>query len=142
MSLCHFRIEKDHVYFKGTGGVEKKQYEVKISLYKEIDPEKSTSSNRGRCIELVLTKEKADEPYWPALTNDKKKHHWVKSDFNKWRDEDDSEDDLGKGGGDNFEEMLRQMGGLGGAGAGKPSLDDLDVGGETDSDDDAIPDLE
>lgn len=46
------------------------------------------------------------------------------------------------GGGGDFEEMMRQMGGLGGAGSGKPSLDDLEVSEGTDSDDEPIPDLE
>lgn len=43
-----YRFTKDSVYFKGTGGVEKKDYEVTIPLYKEIDPDKSKSFNRGR----------------------------------------------------------------------------------------------
>lgn len=58
---------------------------------------------------------KPDEPYWPFLTSDKKKHHWLKCDFNKWHDEDESGDEgmKGLGGGGDFEEMMRQMGGLG-----------------------------
>lgn len=66
----------------------------------------------------------------------------MKSDFNKWKDEDDSDGEFDGAGGD-FEEMMRQMGGLGGggAGAGKPSLDDLDSP-EGDSDDEELPDLE
>jgi hypothetical protein len=27
---------------------------------------------------------------------DKKKYHWLKVDFKKWKDEDDSEDDVGQ----------------------------------------------
>ncbi|CAH1129384.1 unnamed protein product [Ceutorhynchus assimilis] len=136
------KFTKNTVYFHGTGGVDKKEYEVTIPLNKEIDPEKSRSFNRGRCIEILLAKANPEEPYWPALTSDKKKHHWLKCDFNKWHDEDDSGDEGlgGMGGGGDFEEMMRQMGGLGGAGGGKPSFDDLDEGG--DSDDEPIPDLE
>ena len=33
------KIEADHIYFKGTGGAEKRNYELTISLFKEIDPE-------------------------------------------------------------------------------------------------------
>nr|CAI5836400.1 unnamed protein product [Callosobruchus analis] len=136
------KFSKDSVYFKGTGGVEKKTYEVTIPLYKEIDPDKSKSFNRERCIEILLAKANADEPYWPHLTSDKKKHHWLKCDFNKWQDEDDSGDEgLGGMGGGDFEEMMRQMGGLGGGG-GKPSLDDLDADDGEDSDNEPIPDLE
>lgn len=142
--MFNFRFTKDSVYFKGTGGLEKKMYEVTIPLYKEIDPEKSRSFNRERCIEIVLTKVNKEEPYWPTLTSDKKKHHWLKCDFNKWQDEDESGDEMGgmSGGGD-FEEMMRQMGGLGGGGE-KANFDDLDLddGEENDSDDEPIPTLE
>ena len=43
-----------------------------------------------RSIELFLRK-KEEGPYWPTLLKDKKKVHWLKIDFNRWRDEDDSE---------------------------------------------------
>jgi hypothetical protein len=36
------------------------------------------------------------------LQKDKKKYHWLKVDFNKWKDEDDSDDELG--GGDELDE--------------------------------------
>lgn len=88
-----FRVSKDSIYFKGVGGLEKKLHEVTIPLYKEIDADKSKYFSRGRCIEFILVKANAEESYWPALTNDKKKHHWVKCDFNKWADEDDSADE-------------------------------------------------
>ncbi|KAF5308767.1 hypothetical protein FQR65_LT05999 [Abscondita terminalis] len=133
------KINKDSIYFKGIGGVEKRLYEVEIPLYKEIDVDKSKSFNQGRCIEFILQKANTTEPYWPSLTSDKKKHHWLKCDFNKWHDEDDSGDEGvdGMGGGD-FEEMMKQMGGLGGD---RPNFDDLNDG-EADSDDEPIPDLE
>lgn len=50
------RFAKDSVYFHGVGGVDKKEYEVTIPLYKEIDPDKSKSFNRERCIEIILFK--------------------------------------------------------------------------------------
>lgn len=33
------RIEPNQVYFKGTGGTDKKEHEVTIELFKEVDPE-------------------------------------------------------------------------------------------------------
>jgi len=136
------KFSKESVYFKGSGGNEKNTYEVTIPLYKEIDPEKSKSFNRGRCIELIIAKAKADEPYWPSLTSDKKKHHWLKCDFNKWQDEDESGDEGvgGMSGDGDFEELMRKMGGLKGGGD-KPAFDDLDAE-EEDSDDEKLPDLE
>ncbi|KAJ1522562.1 hypothetical protein ONE63_001748 [Megalurothrips usitatus] len=133
------KIEEDKISFKGTGGAEKRNYELTIPLFKAIDPEKSVKVVRDRNIELVL-KKKEEGPYWSSLVKDKKKYHWLKVDFNKWKDEDDSEDELNMGGGgEDLEEMMRQMGGLGGAGGDKPSFDDLDPA--TDSDDEELPDL-
>lgn len=137
------QLEADKVIFKGSGGAEKKNYELTIPLFKEIDTEKSAKFIRDRNIELVL-KKKEEGPYWSSLLKDKKKVHWLKVDFNKWKDEDDSEDEFnlgggGGGGGEDLEEMMRQMGGLGGADNGKPSFDDLDP--DTDSDDEELPDL-
>lgn len=45
---------------------------------------------RERSIEFFLRK-KEEGPYWPSIFKDKKKVHWLKIDFNRWRDEDDSE---------------------------------------------------
>ncbi|KPJ13573.1 Uncharacterized protein CG16817 [Papilio machaon] len=88
------KIEKKAVSFKGICAPEQKLNQVDIPLFAEVDPEKSTQVNKGRLIELVLVKHKTDEPFWPSLTSDKKKHHWLKVDFNRWQDEDESEDDL------------------------------------------------
>lgn len=116
------------------------------------------SKNSGRCYEFIISKADTTSDYWPSLTTDKKKPHWLKVDFNKWKDEgsdDDSESGaapggpggapggFGDGGMGNFNDLMSQMGGGGGFGAGgdgKPSFDDLD--NEEDSDDEAIPDLE
>lgn len=51
----------------------------------------------GRYIELVLQKPSTDTKYWPHLTKEKKKYHWLKVDFKKWKDEDDSEDETASG---------------------------------------------
>lgn len=128
------QLEKDKLYFKGRGGPDNKEHEVTLNFLKEVKPEDSKHVVRDRGVEFVLIK--AEEgPYWSRLLQDAKKHHWLKVDFNKWRDEDDSDDDVGNG--TDFEEMMRQMGGLGGGGT---DLGDLD--GEPDSDDEGLPDLE
>jgi hypothetical protein len=36
-------------------------------------------------------------PYWDRLLKDSAKQHWLKIDFSKWKDEDDSEGE-GEGG--------------------------------------------
>ncbi|XP_053643036.1 prostaglandin E synthase 3 [Cherax quadricarinatus] len=135
---CHsptINMEENKIYFKGTGGTEKKDYEYTYDLYKEIDPEKSRSFVRDRNIELILVK-KEDGPFWPHLLKQKVKQHWLKVDFSRWKDEDDS-DDEGEDQNQDLEEVMRQMGGLGGD--SRPSLDDLE---DEDSDDEDLPDLE
>ncbi|KAH6940347.1 hypothetical protein HPB50_026967 [Hyalomma asiaticum] len=104
-------ITADSLHFKGTGGAESKPHEVMLRFLHPIKPEESRYVVRPRGTEFVLAK--AEEgPFWKRLLQDDVKHHWLKVDFNKWVDEDDSGDELGAGGGD-FEEMMRSMGGLG-----------------------------
>lgn len=135
----NIKIEKESIYFKGLCAQDNKTYEVTVQLYESVIPEVSTYVNKGRCIEMVLRKEKKDGPYWPSLTKDKKKPHYLKIDFNKWKDEDDEDEESGGGGGAvDFESMLRSMGGDGRDKNVKPSFDDL----ESDSDDENLPDLE
>jgi prostaglandin-E synthase len=86
---------------------------------------------------FILIK-KENDGYWPRLLKDAKKYHWLKIDWNKWKDEDDEEEveSAGAGaGGPDFDSMFRQMGGMGGMGGlgglggmgmdDMPNLDDL-----------------
>jgi hypothetical protein len=85
---------------------------------------------------MFILKKQERGPYWPRLLKDTKKVHWLKADWNKWKDEDEEvEEDVGQG--NDFDNMFKQMGGLGGlGGAGgfggpgfgaddMPNLDDL-----------------
>ena len=71
-------------------------------------------------VSFPCTGRQAEEgPYWERLLADKTKAHWLKIDFGKWKDEDDSdaEGEVGAGapgGGGDLEEMMKNMGGLGG----------------------------
>lgn len=56
----------------------------------------------GRTIDFVL-KKKEDGPFWPHLTKLKQRYHWLKVNFNKWKEEDDSDLELEQE--DNFEEV-------------------------------------
>ncbi|XP_035220380.1 co-chaperone protein daf-41-like isoform X2 [Stegodyphus dumicola] len=125
------KVEKDRIYFKGKGGTDKKEHEVTLEFFKEIKPEESKYSVRDRATEFVLIK--AEEGFWKRLLKEDKKFHWLKVDFNKWKDEDDSEDEVE---GTDFEEMMRKMGGM--SESSDLNYDDA-VG---DSDDEELPDLE
>lgn len=86
------KIERKAVTFEGICKPDQRLYGVVIPLYSEIDPSKSSYTNKGRLIEVILTKDNTNAPFWPALTSDKKKHHWLKIDFNRWQDEEESDD--------------------------------------------------
>lgn len=101
------KVETDKVYFKGIGGTEKKLHEVTINLFKEIDADKTIQAPKGRIFELVLFK-KESGPFWPRLTKENSKFHWLKSDFNKWQDEDDSEEEGGMES-NNLEEVKKKL---------------------------------
>ena len=115
-------VKPDYLKFEGNGGPDKKDHEVKMEFLKEIDPEKSKYAVRDRVIEFALEKKDGSGPYWERLLKDKTKQHWLRVDFNKWRDEDESDDEAG--GGKDLEQMMSQMGGLGGMGGmgGMPGM--------------------
>lgn len=129
-----FKFTEDSMYFKGLGLPEKKNHEVTINFYNKINPDKVVSKNTSRCIEFIISKADTKASYWPKLTNDKNKPHWLKVDFNRWKD-DGSDDEANEGdNGLSLEDMLRSTN------DSKLSFDDFDDEQE-DSDDEAMPGL-
>ncbi|KAK4190023.1 HSP20-like chaperone [Podospora australis] len=129
--------------FTGHSDTLKKTYHVELEFYDEIDPENSKVNHTARDVELKLRKKTLTETYWPRLLKESKKVHFLKTDFDKWVDEDEQaeaeEDDLsnfggGMGGGGDFGGLdFSKLGG----GAGMP-----DMGGDEfdeESDDDMPP---
>jgi prostaglandin-E synthase len=68
-------------------------HEITINLYKACEPDKTIQIPKGRNFEILLFKKERGPPFWPRLTKENQRFHWLKSDFNKWQDEDDSEDE-------------------------------------------------
>jgi len=137
------RVEENRLYFKGTCSSDKKTYEADLEMYGELNAEDSKQHVSDRNVQLVLMK-KTEGPYWPRLLKNSAKVHWLKIDFGKWKDEDDSDDEEKAGSDMNLEAMMKQMGGLGGgAGAGDGSKPDMaDLSDSEDSDEEKLPDLE
>lgn len=125
------KFDNNSLNFSGKGGKQNVDYEVKLEFYGEIDPEKSKYVVLSRHIPVVVVK-KEGGPYWPRMLKGTTKVHWLKTDFDKWRDEDDSDVDESKDAA--FEDMMNDMGNYKGAG------EDLD--NDEDSDDEDLPDLE
>ena len=98
-----------------------KTYSFSLEFFDEIDVEASKTHLNSKCLYAVLRKKTPKEEYWPRLTKDKVRLHNVKTDFDKWVDEDEQnadEDlgDAGMGGGMGGMGMDPAMMGLGGAG--------------------------
>ena len=75
-----------------------------MSLLFPIYFQKSKFAVRDRVIEFALEK-KDSGPYWKRLVKEEQKQHWLKVDFNKWKDEDESDDEAG--GGQDLEEVKK-----------------------------------
>ncbi|PTB36803.1 uncharacterized protein TrAFT101_007325 [Trichoderma asperellum] len=157
-------VQPSKVTFTGKSATLKNTYHVELELFAEIDPAESKINHTAKNVEMKLQKKELKEEYWPRLLKENKKLHFLKTDFDKWVDEDEqneaADDDMSK-----FGDMggMPGMGGdfggidfskLGGGAGGMPDMSamglegmpDLSSSGVPDSDsddeDEDIPDLE
>ncbi|KAK3204028.1 hypothetical protein GRF29_106g1446660 [Pseudopithomyces chartarum] len=149
-------LQPTKLTFKGTSTSKKVTYALELEFYAEIDPKESKIHHTGRDIELVLRKKELKEEFWPRLLKDSKKVHFLKTNFDKWVDEDEQDeapDDedymskmnpMGGGGEGGFGGIdFSKLGAAQGAG-GLPGMEGLEGEGESsdDEDDDDMPALE
>lgn len=91
------------VTFTGHSDTLKKTYHLELEFYAEIDPDASAVNHTAKNVEMKLRKKELSEAYWPRLLKDSKKVHFLKTDFDKWVDEDEqneaAEDDFSQFGG-------------------------------------------
>ncbi|RIA96255.1 HSP20-like chaperone [Glomus cerebriforme] len=88
-------VTGDKLSFEGKAGPEQLLYGFELDFYKEIKPETAKRSTTARNIFLVLEKAEQKQGYWPRLQKDKTKIPFIKTDFARWKDEDDDEDEGG-----------------------------------------------
>jgi len=109
--------------FSGHSDSLKRDYHVVLEFYAEVDVKESKINHTAKHVEIVLRKKELKEEFWPRLLKDAKKVHFLKTDFDKWVDEDEQdeapEDDLagnmgGMGGMPGMGDMSSMMGGPGG----------------------------
>ncbi|XP_015761388.1 PREDICTED: co-chaperone protein daf-41-like [Acropora digitifera] len=122
-------LDTNSLKFSAKGGKEQKNYTLELKFHKEVNPEVRFTFSLpcdSRCCEkkLLLARNFTD--------NDPSFLH---TDFSRWQDEDDSEEE-DTGIDDNFESMMSQMGGAGGQ-----NFDPGEVNSD-DSDDEELPDLD
>jgi len=144
-------LKSQSLTFSGHSDSLKRSYHLELEFFAEVDEKESKVNHTAKNVELVLRKKELKEEFWPRLLKDSKKVHFLKTDFDKWVDEDEQdeapEDDLGNMGGmggmPGMGDMSSMMGGgaggdfggidfskLGGAG-----MDGLGDEGEDDEDD-------
>jgi hypothetical protein len=89
--------------FTGHSDTLKKTYHLELEFYGEIDVAGSKINHTARDVEMKLRKKELDEAYWPRLLKESKKVHFLKTDFDKWLDEDEqneaADDDFSNFGG-------------------------------------------
>jgi len=144
-------IQPNKITFSGKSTTKNVVYSCNLELFEEIDPKESKVNHTDRDLEFVLRKKETKEEFWPRLLEDRAKVHWLKTDFDKWVDEDeqdpnDEEDFMSKagafgGGGDgggfdgiDFSKF--------GAGPGGPKMDLPEDSDEDEDADDDMPALE
>jgi prostaglandin-E synthase len=104
------KFEEDSVSFQGHAGSsspnDKLVYAVKINLYEKIDPATSKYENIGQKFwRLLLQKKDPKATFWPRLTKEKTRLHWLQTDFDHWKDGDESDEEK-PGFGGNFQDMF------------------------------------
>lgn len=99
----------------GPANAETKHYEFSLDLYNDIIPELSQHKLTSRSFTAVLRKKDKKLEYWPRLTKEKAKTPFVKTDFDKWVDEDDQDgapdDHFGMDGGFGNMDFSKMLGG-------------------------------
>lgn len=132
------KITVDDTKLSFSATCRKETYAVDLEFYDNIVPNESKQRKGGREYYFDL-KRKETGPYWPRLLKTAGKFQHIKIDFNRWKDEDEENDDAPGGGmydDANLEDMMKQMGTGGG------NFDPGDAPDSEDSDDEDIPDLE
>jgi len=104
------KFEEDSASFNGHSSSDdakdKTTYAVKIDLYEKIDPNACKYENVGQKFwRLLLKKKDTTAAFWPRLTKDKTRLHWLQTDFDHWKDENESDDEK-PGFGGNFQDMF------------------------------------
>jgi hypothetical protein len=98
-------LKSQGLNFTGHSDSLKRTYHLELEFYAEIDEANSKVNHTGKNVEMKLRKKELQAEYWPRLLKDSKKVHYLKTDFDKWVDEDEQNEAP--------EEDLSQFGGMG-----------------------------
>ncbi|KAF4306139.1 p23 chaperone protein wos2 [Botryosphaeria dothidea] len=118
-------VQPTKVSFSGHSELKNVDYAVELELYADIVPEESKINHTGKNIEMVLRKKELKDEYWPRLLKESKKLHFLKTDFDKWVDEDEQDEAAD----DDYLQNMGGMPGMGGEGGGFGGIDFSKLGG-------------
>ncbi|KAI9506045.1 HSP20-like chaperone [Coemansia spiralis] len=142
---AQIELKEQSIGFENT--TDGNEYAFHLDFYKPIKPNAGKKSATGRRVFLVL--DKAEGEWWPRLTKENQKPNFLKTDFDLWKDADDSEDEepahpgmdfsqmgMGDFGGPDALSNLAGAGGLGGLGnlGGMGDLGGMDDNASSDED--------
>ncbi|KAI9225139.1 HSP20-like chaperone [Blastocladiella britannica] len=100
-------------------GNDQKLYKASLDLHASIDPDHSSYTVGPRNVTFTLIKAEDSATFWPRLLAGKAgKPAWLKTDFARWKDEDDEDDEEPAAAPAN--PMAGMMGGGAGAGGADP----------------------
>ncbi|CCH41240.1 hypothetical protein BN7_777 [Wickerhamomyces ciferrii] len=85
-------LTSTHLNIDSDSDENKQHYKLNLEFFKEIDPKSSHYNISGNSIFFVLRKVEKQEEFWPRLTKEKLKYHYIKTDFDKWVDEDEQDE--------------------------------------------------
>ncbi|XP_028399174.1 very-long-chain (3R)-3-hydroxyacyl-CoA dehydratase-like [Dendronephthya gigantea] len=86
-------IEERGLKFQGCGNGAQGEniYKLDVTFSEDVLPKLSTHKKNDRCVAITLRKK--ESKYWERLLADNNKPGWLKIDFDRWRGEDDSEEE-------------------------------------------------
>lgn len=118
--LVESDVNVTDTHFKFTGKDATRSYALELELFAEVDPSLTRKVSTQQKVAVELRKKEAKAEYWPRLTKDTKRRPFVRTDFDKWVDEDEqdevsAEDDAFAGAG-------MPGGGMPGGAGGMPGL--------------------
>ncbi|WFD01238.1 p23 chaperone protein wos2 [Malassezia yamatoensis] len=153
-------ITPTHLHFSATvpddtaKGIQGNKYIFDMDFYEEVKAGHEKKQLTAKSLFVIIPKAKKAEEYWPRLTKEKIRLHNVKTDFQRWVDEDeqDGQDEnempdanalgglggeggmpgmggaggMGGMGGMDLQQMLAQMGGGAGGAGGFPGAEGMD----------------
>lgn len=84
-------ITSTEIDLTGTNATTGDEYHLHIDLFKPIVTTNVHKTITGSHVALILQKVSIGEEFWPRLTKEKIKYPYIRTDFDKWVDEDEQE---------------------------------------------------